>query len=94
MGARFAARGHMMGARMGKRGDKGMSGGEITKVAGNTVTVKLSNATTKDITLSDTVSVNTLTKGTKSDIKVGDSMMVTSNGFWNGTQTVVVKPKQ
>ena len=94
MGARFGAHDRMMG-RGFIRGAGMMNGvsGAITNINGSTVTVKMADGTTRDMTLSDTAVVDTMTKGTKSDLKVGSSIMVYGGGFWNGAQTVIVKPQ-
>jgi len=80
----------MMGRRgfAGFKRGPGMMGspqGEITTINGNTVTVKLPDGTTRDVTLSDQTVVDTMTKGTAKDLKVGQNIMVTGNGFLNGT---------
>lgn len=91
-------RGGMMdvdtGARGGGRmGKKGMgNAGEITKIDGSTLTLKYADDTVKEVTLSSDVVVNTMTKGTVKDLSVGQTVMITGGGFWNPTETVIVRP--
>lgn len=81
-----------VGGRMGaRRGQMGNSG-EITKIDGTTVTLKYTDGTTKEVTLSAEAAVNTMTKGTLKDLKVGQTIMVTGGGFWSQGETVIVKP--
>jgi len=84
------------GGRMMKgdlRGQGRMGGaGEITKVEGTTVTLKLQDGTTKEVTLSSTATVRTMTEGSMSDLKPGQTIMVAGGGFWSDGETVIVKP--
>lgn len=91
-GAQFERGGRMMGkAGYGRHGMMG-GVGEITKIDGNTVTVKLSDDTTKEITLSEDTVVNMMTKGSTNDLKVGQTIMVNGGGFLNDAQTIIVRP--
>ncbi len=95
----------MMGQRMGMmrgRGSGGYgtrsggmmgAGGQITAISGNTVTLKATNGTTSTVILSDGAVVDTMTKGTAKDLKVGQNILVTGGGFWNGAETVIVRPQ-
>lgn len=82
-------------AGKGRRFGHGMMGGfgEITKIDGNTVTLKIDDETTREVTLSANTVVNIMTKGTTKDLKVGQEVMITGGGFWNDNQTVIVKPQ-
>lgn len=88
----------MMGGRQGFvrsggiRARMGATTGEITKVNGNIVTLKYVNGTTQDITLGTGAVIETISKGTSADLKVGSTIMVSGGGFWNNTQTVIVRP--
>lgn len=88
-------RGHMMAdadEAFGRgRGGRGMGYGEVTAINGNTVTIKYADDTTADITLNDKTSVNKFNAGSASDIAVGQTIMVMGGGFWNDTQTVIIK---
>ena len=75
----------------GRKGGMGNSG-EITKIDGTTVTLKYTDGTTKEVTLSSDAVVNTMTKGTLKDLKVGQTIMVAGGGFWSQGETVIVKP--
>lgn len=77
--------------RIGGRGAMG-NFGEITKIDGTNVTLKYADGTTKDVTLSSDTVVNTMTKGTVKDLKVGATIMVIGGGFWNSTDIVIVRP--
>jgi hypothetical protein len=88
----FGGRG-MMGRRNPAGFGAGSGGGQITAINGNTVTVQLADGTTRDITLSSDVVVNMLTKATVGDLKIGQTIMVTGGGFWDNSQTVIVKPQ-
>lgn len=75
-------------------GDGMMGGGnrgEITKVDGNTLTLKLADGTTTTATLSSDTVVYTMTKGAAATLKAGQTVMITGGGFW-GNQTVIVRP--
>lgn len=90
-GAQFERGGRMMG-KIGYRWH-GVGGvGEITKMEGNTITLKIDDDTTKDIILSNDVTINMMVKGSTKDLKVGQTIMVTGGGFWNSGQTVIVRP--
>lgn len=93
---RIAMGGPMMKGGMMRGGTLGygkMGGfGEITKVDGNTITLKIDEETTKEVTLSADAVVNTMTKGSVKDLKVGQKIMIAGGGFWN-SQTVIVKPE-
>lgn len=98
---RPAVAGRMGYGMMGGRGSNGFvrsSGGmmgiqgKITAVNGGAVTVKLPNGTTQDLTLSSSAVVESIVKGTTADLKVGANIMVSGGGFWNNTQTVIVRP--
>ncbi len=65
-------RGGMMGVRGGNR-----AGGEVTKIDGNTITIKLPNGNTETITVNDSTVYKKTTTGSKSDVKVGDTISVT-----------------
>lgn len=80
--------GMMSGQRRGRMGEFG----EITKIDGTKVTLKLSDDTTKEVSLPDDAVINTMTKGTTKDLQVGQTIMVSGGGFWNGTTTVIVRP--
>lgn len=91
-GARFGMHGgSMMGGKFG-RGMMGGGFGEITKIEGDKVTLKISDDTTKEITLAGDASVYTMTKGDRSALKVGQTIHMMGGGFWGDTQTVIVKP--
>ncbi len=83
--------GHPTSTFTGRLG-RGMQG-KVTAVKGNTVTVTQPNGTTRDLTLSDKTVVETIVKGTTADLKVGATIMVSGGGFWNNTQTVIVRPQ-
>lgn len=80
------------GGRMGGRKGPMGNAGEITKIDGTKVTLKYTDGTTKEVTLSAEAAVNTMTKGTLKDLKVGQTIMVTGGGFWSQGETVIVKP--
>lgn len=87
----FGTRGQIVGGGKVGRGHMGQEG-EITKIDGNNVTLKLTDDTTKEVTLLGDAVVTMMTKGTIKDLKVGQTIMVTGGGFWGGTETVIVKP--
>ncbi len=84
--------GKEMGGRMGGRHGAMGNSGEITKIDGTTVTLKYTDGTTKEVVLSSEAAVNTMTKGTLKDLKVGQTIMVAGGGFWSQGETVIVKP--
>lgn len=106
IGVNWANPNPMMARRMGAssmmkrgrfltyRGGNGGSGvqGQITAVNGNAVTVKLANGNTSTVTLSPQAVVDVMTKGSVSDLKTGESIMVTGGNFWNNVETVIVNP--
>lgn len=90
--------GNMMYGRGYNAGGHGMMGAggtaQITKVTGNTVTLEFANGTTNDVTVSGQTVVYTMTKGTTTDLKVGQNVILSNgNGFFGGTQTIVVRPQ-
>lgn len=67
--------------------------GEVTSFDGNTITVKTQNGGSKIVIYSDSTKINKTTEGSKSDIKVGENVMVFGSTGSDGTvvaQTVAV----
>lgn len=59
--------------------------GEILKVDGKTITVKLADDSTKIIVISDTTSLNKASIATSSDLKVGEKVSVFGQEGTDGT---------
>lgn len=66
--------------------------GQITKIENNTVTVQLPNGGTYTVTLSDQTAIDTITKGTKEDLKTGQNITVFGGSYINGVQTILINP--
>ena len=67
----------MMGGRGMGRG--GQLFGEVTKVDGNTITIKLSNGNTQEVTVGSSTTYKTTATATKDSVKVGSTISVASD---------------
>ncbi len=85
--------GFMAGGMHRGKGGPGRVTGTVTKVVGNNVTVCVADGTETTVTLTDDASVRLLTDGSVSDITAGQTVMIGGGGFWDETQTVIVRSK-
>jgi hypothetical protein len=87
--------GNRGGMPIGRENWKKMGGGagQITKIDGDTITIQKPNGQTYSLTLKDNTVINKTVKGSKDDLKTGESVMVFGNGMF-GTQTILVGQQQ
>jgi len=78
-------------------GSGGFTAGDIVAKDNNSITVKLSNGSSKVVFFSDTIEVDKFAKGTASDLQVGESVTVGGQANQDGSitaQTIQIRPSQ
>ena len=82
----------MMGGKDG-RFHRGVVEGQIAKIEGDTVTIQLPGGGTYTVTLDAQTDIESIVKGTRESLQVGQTISVYGGGPRNETQTVVIIPQ-